>query len=340
MERFIVSKDPTIYEAWPDVVLAEDGTMICVFSECTHHGNRDLARLTLVTSKDRGRTWSTKRYLSTQGTKMAYYNCARISRHSDGTLYIVCDYIVGGNENRGNTHEHLWKSTDNGTTWEGPIITPVTGIVPDRLLELESGRWILAAHAPNKETNKLEQSMRYSDDKGKTWSQQIMIASDPRYNLCEASILPVGKDLVCFMRENSAMGWDCQKAISHDDGETWEGVYNVPLPGCHRPTSGFLRDGRVLVTYRFLQGGTGFFGGYQNVFGALMKPESALEPERRKQSTRIFPLAYDRSTRADTGYTGWVQFDDGEVYVVNYIMDDADKAWISGISFRPEELVL
>jgi sialidase-1 len=52
------------------------------------------------------------------------------------------------------------------------------------------------------------------------------------------------------------------------------------------------------------------------------------------------PVDYDRSPDSDTGYTGWVQFDDGEIYIVNYIMDDAPKAQIRGYSLKPSDIVL
>lgn len=38
--KHTISRDDTIYEAWPDVTLTPDGRLICVFSECTHHGDR------------------------------------------------------------------------------------------------------------------------------------------------------------------------------------------------------------------------------------------------------------------------------------------------------------
>lgn len=336
MEKFIVSRDENIYEAWPDVVLADNGELICVFSECEHHGNRNLARLCVVTSKDKGRHWSDKTYLTSRGVKTDYFNCARISKHRDGTLYIVCDRIVGGDEDvRENTLSYLWKSEDNGKSWSDAKKLPVNGIVPDRLLELKCGRWLVAVHTRNTQTGKLCQYVYYSDDKGESWSGPREVANDKRYNLCEASIIETSSgELICFMRENSGKGYDCMKAISYDKGETWQGVFEVPLPGCHRPTAGYLEDGSIFVTYRFFQGGCGFFGSYQNVFGALMSEESAKETLRNKQSTRIFPLAYDRNPKADTGYTGWVQFPDGEIFVVNYIMDDADKAWIQAISLK------
>ena len=96
MEKHIVSKDPGVYEAWPDVVQTESGRLVCVFAECTHHEDRSGARLAICTSDDRGRTWSTKRYLTEKGTKTDYFNCPRISALRDGRLAIVCDRIHGG----------------------------------------------------------------------------------------------------------------------------------------------------------------------------------------------------------------------------------------------------
>jgi hypothetical protein len=53
----------------------------------------------------------------------------------------------------------------------------------------------------------------------------------------------------------------------------------------------------------------------------------------------------DRSPTSDTGYSGWVQFadnhaDTGEIYVVNYIPDDAPKAQIRSYSLRMEDFLL
>lgn len=47
---------------------------------------------------------------------------------------------------------------------------------------------------------------------------------------------------------------------------------------------------------------------------ALTDLESAKAQERRDQWTRIMPIDFDRSPVADLGYSGWVQFEDGEIY--------------------------
>jgi sialidase-1 len=78
----------------------------------------------------------------------------------------------------------------------------------------------------------------------------------------------------------------------------------------------------------------------QNVCAALTDDESALAPTRGEAWTRILPLDFDRSPVSDLGYTGWVQFEDGEIYVVNYIVDDAPKAQIRGYALQPDEFLL
>ena len=347
MQKFVVSRDDSIYEAWPDVVLCDSGRMVCIFTECKHHGDRADSRLVYAISDNRGRTWSKKRYLSEIGAQNGFYDAARITKLSDGRLVVVCAYLSWKSEAERlerlkNAHNHLWFSSDEGETWEGPIDTPARGIVPDKILELQSGRWLLAAHHPSPDHGKLTEYLWYSDDKGATWSERILLATDPRYNLCEVSMVEAEPNvIVAFFRENSGMGWDCFKSISKDGGETWEGVYNVPLPGCHRPTAGFLNDGSLLVTYRFMQGGKGWLGAWtQNTFGALLNRDELLATERRGQAARIFPIDFDRSSVSDGGYTGWVQYPDGEIYIVNYIVDDAPNAQIRGYSLRTDELLI
>ncbi len=341
IEKFTISNDPEFYEAWPDVALTPSGRLITVFSECTHHGDRSYTRIMLSESDDRGRTWSKKHPL-TEGTSGLpfFYNCARISQLKDGRMVVIVDREPHTRDHKQSVNV-LYFSSDEGKSWSDAVITPLRGIVPDKLLELDNGRWIIAAHRSY--NGHLTEFCRYSDDKGATWSDEISVAQDERYNLCEVSMLPLGDGkIVAFMRENSGLGYDCMKSISCDNGETWSSVINFPLPGCHRPVSGMLNDGSIFITYRFMQGGKGWLGAWtQNFFGAWTDAESALATQRNDASVRIIPIDYDRSAKSDLGYSGWVQFPDGEVYIVNYIVDDAfDKAQIRGYSMRIEDFII
>ena len=339
MQKHTISRDDSIYEAFPDVTLTSSGKLICVFTECTHHRDRSYSRIVLTDSNDRGRTWSAKRPLTEATTGLPYWNCARIMTLKDGRVAALSDRIAERGERRGSNH--LFFSDDEGLSWSDPIETPALGIVPDRLLELDSGRWILSCHHNDRDLGYLAQRLWYSDDGGERWLGPTMVARQEGLNLCEASILPLGDKLVAFLRENSGQGWDCYKTISDNQGETWSDPIPFPLPGCHRPVSGFLRDGRILITHRFMQGGKGWGGWWtQNLFAALTDKESALARERSGAHTRILPIDFDRSLESDTGYSGWVQFEDGEIYIVNYILDDAPKAQIRGYSLQVSDFIL
>ena len=340
IEKFTISNDPDLYEAWPDVVLTPGGQLICVFSECTHHRDRSYTRIMLTESTDRGRTWSRKHPL-TEGTRNLpyYYNCPRISRLADNRLVVIVDKIPHDGEKEGEKKARqasnvMFFSGDEGKSWSAPRDTALNGIVPDKVLQLETGRMIIAAHYPYKE--RLTEFLRYSDDGGKTWSDEVMVAHDKRYDLCEASLLPMGNGvIVAFLRENSHRGFDCMKVISYDHGESWGPLVEFPLPGCHRPVTGWLQDGRIFITFRFIQGGRRGFA-TQNFFASITDRASALAIRREDAGCRIMPIDYDASPKADLGYSGWVQFPDGEIYIVHYIVDDAiDKGQIRGYSMQP-----
>lgn len=339
IEKFTISRDPVWYHAWPDLALAPDGSLICVFNECTHHCCRKHSRIMLCESSDRGRSWSPKHPLteSTDGLTY-YYNCPRIFTLADGRLGIIVDRIPAsgeGGDGAQQTVNVLYWSADNGKSWSKPEILPLRGIVPDQIHVLDTGRWL--ASAQYLFNGKLTQFLRYSDDRGKSWSREIMLAHDPRYHFCEVSLLPMGGGTVAaFLRENSGQGLDCFKTISHDNGETWSPVTEFPLPGCHRPVSGFLRDGRIFITFRLHQGGgRGMGSGSQNFFCAVTDRESVLAETRKQAHARLIPVDYDAAAKADLGYSGWVQFPDGEIYIVNYIVDDwVDRGQIRGYSLR------
>jgi sialidase-1 len=300
-----------------------------------------------VVSTDRGRTWSQKRPLTAALYKKTihepHWNGARVTTLRDGRLCAVVDRVSGeaeGSSPGGEQSNWIFFSADESETWTGPYETPVHGIVPDRLIELRGGRWLLSAHTVLDGT--WTQRVWKSQDQGQTWEGPFTIAAEPDLMLCEGSLFELpGGEICCLMRENSSRGIDAIKAVSRDAGETWSAVSALALPGCHRPVGGMLSSGRVLITYRFMQGGNGWLGTWtQNLFAAVTDVESCLAPAREQTRTRIMPLDFDRSPVSDLGYSGWVQFEDGEIYVVNYIVDDAPKAHIRGYSFRESDMLI
>ena len=62
---------------------------------------------------------------------------------------------------------------------------------------------------------------------------------------------------MAFPHENTLNGQDCYKTISTDYGEYWSDPIRFPIPVCHRPVAELVQDGRILITYRYLQGDGG-----------------------------------------------------------------------------------
>ncbi len=343
IQQHTVSRDDSVYECFPDIVKTKSGKLICVFRESSHHANLNGSRLVLTESLDNGKTWSAKTGLTGKRDATFAYNCPRISCMENGELIIICDKLnlAVKEDALVDCEQHIFRSYDDGKTWSEPEILPFAGIVPDKYLVLSNGRHIFGIHAREPESKKLVQYAYYSDDEGKTWSKTV-IAADSRYELCEVSIVEAEPGiLVAFMRENSGLGYSCKKAISHDFGATWEGVYDTNIDCCHRPVVTRCANGKYLMTYRYMQGGRGWFGSWtQNLFGAFFDHASLLATERKAHSIRLFPIAYDRSPKSDMGYSGWVELENGHFYVVTYLLDDAPLAQIRGYEFTWDDVIV
>ena len=343
IEKFTVSRDDNVYQAWPDVTINNDGCLVCVFTECVHHADRSGSRLMTTVSRDGGETWSEKRPLTEKSDSSFFWNNARISLLNDGNLYIVCDKATRS-ENE-NSKIYLFISKDGGETWSEAKELPCFGIVPSKLTELKygdyAGRRIIMAHSRDENDIYTVRSW-YSDDRGKSWSGPVTVVSRKEYKLCEAAPIELKNGvLTVLLRENSSKGLDAFKTFSYDGGDSFNGLYTAPLPGCHRPVADYVDDETVLITYRFMQGGKGWLGHWtQNVFAAFMSDKDLSEKLRENQSSRIMPLDYDRSAVSDLGYTGFAKLKDGRVYVVNYIVDDAPKAHIRGYRFGKKDVIL
>lgn len=317
------------------MVLAPGGRLIVVYRESDSHVAGDFSHIVWRTSDDLGHTWSAARYLTLSCRDHGHlekWNCPRISCLSDGRLAVVCDCYPQPPGERFEEQPplvYLWLSSDDGETWEGPAPTAAEGIVPDKLVELGDGSWLLAAHRGFPPEWRLIQRAWRSTDQGKSWHGPFTVASQAGLNLCEASVIetPDGT-LIAYMRENSGQGWPIFKSFSYDHGETWDGVYPTLMDGGHRPAAGLLPSGNVLITYRHYPG-PGIRN--ENTFACLESLQSALERDRARESVSILPLDHDRSPEADSGYTGWTVLPDGEtIFIVNYIVDDSPMAQIRG----------
>ena len=343
IEKFAISRDDSTYECFPDVCLTASGRLVVTYRESDNHSAEEYTYLVWRTSDNGGETWSEKTYLTRSeidGGVLFKWNCPRVSQLSDGRILLICDGFdrrPGDSDSASPSTTWIWTSTDDGASFSDPVDTGIPGIVPDQVVELASGRLLIATHQrlTERAPTVYQQMVHYSDDGGESWIGPATVCCTHHYDACEASIVQMpGGELVCYMRDNSRTGRPGPKCISFNEGEDWLGPFDTPMNGCHRPVSGLTRSGNVMVLHRH-QPGRGPFA--KNLFAYRESVESALSLLHEEQTGVILPLDHDSNEQSDSSYCGWVELEDGRFFVVNYIKDDAPMAQIRGMYFTEDE---
>lgn len=341
MQKLTVSRDDGVYEAFADISQALDGTLVCTYRESMAHAPWPFSRIVVRRSGDGGYTWQPKQVVIEKNDEAGEgrLNCSRITACRDGTLLLVVDFYVPGRDWLVDPVENLlFRSRDAGRTWEGPVETGVTdGIVPS-IKELSNGDLLIGVTRQRSADGRLsglkeEQTVYRSGDGGRTWEGPSVVPAQPNLRLNEGDFAELDDGtVVCYMREDGERftGW---KSTSDDGGCTWSEAFRSQMHSClGRPSVGRVRSGEIVVTYRFCSAVSTSLALY------VETPAEAVrrgDPNPNDYATdyhqaRFAFLDNDRSLHPDSGYSGWVQLPGGDLYVVNYITDDAPRAFIRG----------
>jgi len=397
MIKLTVSRHDNIYECFPDIAQAPDGTLVCVYRECMGHAPYPFSRLVVRRSSDEGRNWTPRQILIEcisspasldenrswlEPDALAGYeesrervpqnwqvgstiNCSRLTCLADGTLFLLADFASWDEHNEVHWTNRLWRSKDNGRTWQGPQETTLAGLVPS-ITQLRNGD-ILVGLVNNEQENAA--FVCRSTNGGDSWSQPILMPSQDQriadeisyVELDDGIIVGFGRNLAAERARRPSAG---VKVISNDGGQSWQGPFETWLMGLTgRPKAGLLRSGEVCVTYRcelpnemlamhvMTQQAAKF-----TELGDLVERQPMPQDipigltmqngqDRPWYLTSYYPgrtviLDIDRSVHRDAGYSGWVQLDNGDIYVVDYINDDAPLAQIRGYLVSRSDYIL
>lgn len=335
----IVYKSSQFWSGHPDVAFFNNQLFV-VFRQSDNHRPSGLTRL-MLTSSTNGHLYEPPVCIS---ESLDRYNCPRLSV-IDNKLWVICDIVkntgdfIASENTPSNTRIVLFHS-DNGTKWTGPIITNIFGIVPDKICKL-SDDYGIACHTHFK--NDLNDRLacyfwKTKDLLSNSWFK-YEIANKQDCNLCEPSISYNGNELVCLIRENSQRGDPAYWTCSNDNGKSWMPAIKTRMFGCHRPVLGRLKSGHYLTTYRDQSHIHTPSCWARNTFACFTFVQSMHNKEYPCYKSIIFPLDHDNAKVPDSGYTGWVQMDNGLIYVVNYITKSGNKPYISWYSFEEKEIV-
>ena len=367
MQRFTVSRDDRYHEAWPSICVAADGNLVCCYAEADRHGGGAVPSAVVRISDDEGSTWSEPIVVDTLMDRPAcgYFMCRSIIRLLDGTLLLAADWnrteSIAGPSERWYAHRGLpwnwtfdpdsgplseawlYRSLDHGRTWSGPektgCLTTSLNLrqISDGTLFLSGGHFRTAGEYE-------AQVLYRSEDAGRTWSEAITVVDDRRLLCSEGDLVEMSDGtLVLYIRCDNNPAGTGMKAFSSDGGRSWDGPYAAgywPIIG--RVNAGLLSSGEVLVVHRM--------GGFapQHWFGyfiedretALARPPNLPATRRNPPATVWGTIDNDTSPHADHGYGDWVELPGGDVYVVNYLVDDApvDRPQIRGYRIPRDEL--
>ena len=211
--QVIVSRDDTIYEGFPDLVLLESGKLLCLYRQSDAHA-ASWSNIALIESEDRGRTWKNRRIISK--SRGIAWDLPRLCQLKDGRLVIVADKF--------NEENFLFWSKDEGKSWSEPEKTNIRGGCPDRIVELEDSSWVVNASQERLGSDArcwrppLHRQVQYrSMDRGKTWQEDSIIADSPVLTISEGATveLPDGT-LICYLRESSGLSHPSPRTYSYD----------------------------------------------------------------------------------------------------------------------------
>ena len=260
---FEVWRSPDRFTKNPDLVQLPSGRLLFVYSDTDAHWAQDSQILTLVASDDEGKSWyKFKEVARAEQPRDERLVTPRLSLLNDGRLVVLCDHDDFTHFHEDQTSGNwAWWSEDGGETWSEHQVTGILGFEPDRVIDLPDGTLGVASHIVLGESQEFADILTVSEDGGKTWERRSIIAHDGYHRFCEGALVLLhgGRRLACVLRENHSAGIPSFVTFSDDCGHTWSPPQWCPF-ATHRPYAKQLKDGRVLVTGRNVNGGLGNYG--------------------------------------------------------------------------------
>ena len=261
---------------FPVVTQLSEGTFLCTQFVGASLSDRN-AKMELLRSDDEGRTWTNVGRIGGGALAQAEgdaYRSPQIYEDDEGTWLLkfnrfrfVSDTIFDAEGCEQPSDMLIARSCDQGATWTEPEIVPVA-LPTERyawhgiglMLRSPSGRWLYPFETGKplgcKEESPQVAGAVVSRDRGKTWEETVVVASDPSARLLyydqTGCILPDGRVCVLLWTHDSVARQDINNhvTLSEDEGRTWSEPRPTNLRGqCCIPAA--LPDGRVAAVYNY-----------------------------------------------------------------------------------------
>ncbi len=299
--------DEKIYSSFPDIIRDPTGDFLCVYREAdTHHPTT--SKLILLSSPD-AIAW--KRYELAQASMEEHgcvFNCPKLGI-IDEKVVVFCDVKSSQKEAFAKWDTFMWTLSANSKRWGDPARLGISGMVPDRIIQLKK-KIVMGYHVVEniEGFERLSQMMAESYDGGRTWRDRTTIAASDQHFFCEGSIVEMSNaTLVCYMRDNRGPLLRAYYAVSHNQGKDWD-----------KPRQMNIMAHRIVAAVKKIQPYAGaVLGTFRNTSNKTL---SLFIQNPKNNKTQILPI--DKETHPglyDYGYSGWTETKDGGLLVVYYI---------------------
>ena len=317
-----------------DLLQLHNGDLLVLIREASEHISLD-GKMTMVRSRDGGKTWGERQViLDHQQTDDREGNIAQLG---DGTLLASCwinpyynrDGRYGARtEPTYSGHPggiYVGRSTDNGAAWSWPEepVDPAPFVLlatSERIIELDSGRLLMAVYFLREDMAHYGCAAYCSDDGGQNWRLLSIMAEVPGVALGEpALITTLSGRLIGLIRNDTGPLY--YQVISEDGGQTWTSPAPSPIPGHRNPASLVtLPDGTVLCVYGSREDPSGIY------VVASYDEGNTWDMANRRVIRDDFP-------NRDIGYPSTVAMPDGRILTV-YYFNMFGRFFIVGSFFR------
>ncbi len=285
IEDITIYKDDRFYSAFPSIVRRPNGELIVAFRRAPERRNWGAtgythtdpnSYLVLVRSKDDGKTWSKNPELlyanpfgGSQDPCMLQLRDKTILCSSYGWAMFTTPAPpqvtkIYQHKNFVGLGGFILRSKDSAHSWEEPIIPPsargeticdpfgkpAPACNRGAMCEGKDGRIFWAVVCSTAVRDKHETHLMISSDKGTTWKDSCVIATDPKVTFNETSLYETPKgDLLAFTRTE---GFDDHTVIvrSINGGKSFEPWQDSGFQG-HPHYALRLPDNRVLLVYGY-----------------------------------------------------------------------------------------
>lgn len=314
-KTIVVVKKEEEYCSFPDIIQSRinPDKILLVYREGTAH-HPEYSNLIVMESLDRGETWKEiySFNISLEQNKMVW-NCPRFSYLDwDHSLNIICDTKDSTIERTANFKTFLIKSFDDGKTFNNSCITPIQGMVPDKIFSFKK-KLFLGNHKIKSSNNDLLQLINWSRDNGRSWYDCNVVADSVKHHYCEGSFIGVNDDyIISYLRDNAGH-YNPVYTTKSTDGINWSNPEPLGSVLGHRVTA--IRDEDMII------------GAFRNT--SVPCVSLFYHPIGEEKKVKVFKMEkeYDYNLY-HFGYTGIVKIDKNRYLVAYYIKREANNPFI------------